>query len=119
MLKAEFLKCLPNGQLVSENDVLSPFIIYTYTFHPGLYILVPKPEQRGLQNIAIVCNQNGIRVINYKGWPQSLASKIATSVACNSDGNFKQEGINHIPTDVRDVICEQLIKKIQYQNITI
>lgn len=116
MLKADFLLQLQTGELVSKDDVLSVFDIYSNYKHSDSYILIPNEGQKGLSEVILLANTNGIRVFHKGGWPKIFVTKILGAQACKSNKNWTSIDKNSIPMHRREFICKELIKIIKYKS---
>jgi len=114
MLVPEFLLPLPSGQIISYEEILSPFDIYSYGRKYESWILIPKEEQKGLQGIIIYANETGIRVLHRNNSFGGIVSKLKTTSTCPKS-EFKKIGLVKITTDIIGNICEQLVLEIHYQ----
>ena len=117
MLKAEYRLPLPDGGNISFEEAFSPFIIYAVKKRQESYLLIPKQNQHGLKGIIIVATEAGIRICQHKGWPSTLVSKIRQMINCKDQNIILKIDYSNIPTDLQDVIVDNLIKQIPYKSI--
>ena len=110
------MKQLPSGELISYDDIFSPFEIYVVASHPNSYLLIPKQNQEELDGVVIVANSVGIRICRRGGWPKSVVPNIHTIIACKSNNKLSLVGYQSIPLQCQDVICDRLVKQIKYQS---
>lgn len=109
------MKQLPSGELISYDEIFSPFDIYVLESHTNSYILIPKQNQEGLEGVVIIANNNGIRIRRRGGWTKSVVSNIRTIIACKSTNQLSLIGYQTIPLEYQDTICAHLVKQIKYQ----
>ena len=64
MMKVEFVYPLENGGMISESEILQPFMVYRRIRKSDLnhYVLMPKLNQMKLNDIFILSNKKGIRI---------------------------------------------------------
>lgn len=117
MLESRFSLELPSGDLITYEEIFSPFEIYVTRKHLDVYILIPKPEQESLQGIVIIGNATSIRICKFKGWPRAFVPNIRQSVNCCHNNMFSLIDYANIPTDIQDTIASKLIKHISYKPI--
>ncbi len=114
MTTAEFLYTLEDGRLISESEILQPFMVYrrikkrNYNY----YVLMPKLRESGLKDIFILTDEEGIRIYN-KESNKRLYSRISKLV----DRKFNTLSIVDKFVGERKVIervCKELIRNIKY-----
>lgn len=114
MTTAEFLYTLEDGRLISESEILQPFMVYrrikkrNYNY----YVLMPKLRESGLKDIFILTDEKGIRIYN-KECNKRLYSRISKLV----DKKFNTLSIVDKFVGERKVIervCKELIRNIKY-----
>ena len=114
MTTAEFLYTLEDGRLISESEILQPFMVYrrikkrNYNY----YVLMPKLRESGLKDIFILTDEEGIRIYN-KESSKRLYSRISKLV----DKKFNTLSIVDKFVGERKVIervCKELIRNIKY-----
>lgn len=114
MTTAEFLYTLEDGRLISESEILQPFMVYrrikkrNYNY----YVLMPKLRESGLKDIFILTDEEGIRIYN-KESNKRLYSRISKLV----DKKFNTLSIVDKFVGERKVIervCKELIRNIKY-----
>lgn len=87
MLKAEFMLPLPNGDKISFDEILSPFIVYRVQ---GLikdeFLLIPKEGQTGLLKTIFMADEKGARKYdmilepNRSDIPQNIQTKVCADL---------------------------------------
>lgn len=114
MTTAEFLYTLEDGRLISESEILQPFMVYrrikkrNYNY----YVLMPRLRESGLKDIFILTDEKGIRIYN-KECNKRLYSCISKLV----DKKFNTLSIVDKFVGERKVIervCKELIRNIKY-----
>ena len=114
MTTAEFLYTLEDGRLISESEILQPFMVYrrikkrNYNY----YVLMPKLRESGLKDIFILTDEKGIRIYN-KESNKRLYSRISKLV----DRKFNTLSLVDKFVGERKVIervCKELIRNIKY-----
>lgn len=114
MTTAEFLYTLEDGRLISESEILQPFMVYrrikkrNYNY----YVLMPRLRESGLKDIFILTDEKGIRIYN-KECNKRLYSRISKLV----DKKFNTLSIVDKFVGERKVIervCKELIRNIKY-----
>ncbi len=116
MIEAKYLLKLSSGQLITYEEIYSPFSIYVDRNHRDYYILIPSLDQHHLQSVIIVANDIAIRICYHKKWPKNFVSKIRQIVNCKGNDRFEKINYNMIPMDIQGVIASKLIEQISYDN---
>lgn len=114
MTTAEFLYTLEDGRLISESEILQPFMVYRRVKkrNYNYYVLMPKLRESGLKDIFILTDEEGIRIYN-KESNKRLYSRISKLV----DKKFNTLSIVDKFVGERKVIervCKELIRNIKY-----
>ena len=62
MEKAEFGIILPNGDLISYDEILSPILVYRILgISEDRFILIPRENQKGFNNTIFLADENGVK----------------------------------------------------------
>jgi hypothetical protein len=109
MLKATYLLPLPSEELVSYEDIMAFFDIYSFAYRYSHYILIPHYNKTQCDFI-IIANPSGIRVVHKKGWPNALYASIVNLLNCKNVNKLTKTDVSRIPTDTLSIICESLLK---------
>ena len=117
MTTIEFAYPLDEGGVISESEILQPFIVYKRVrkCNPNYYVLMPKLSESGLKDIFILTDKKGIRIYN-KERDKRLYSRISKLV----DRNFNTLSLVDRFTGEREVIeriCKELIRNIKYKEV--
>lgn len=99
MLKANFGLQLPDGNLISYKEILSPFNIYRILgVNDDRFVLIPKEDQTGLQNTIFLADENGVR--KYK----------------RNNDDLQSVNFSEIPQYVLTKVCPKLVDIINYNS---
>jgi len=114
MTTIEFAYPLDDGGVISESEILRPFMVYRRVrkCNPNYYVLMPKLGEYRFKEIFILTDKKGIRIYN-KERDKRLYSRISKLV----DKNFNTLSLVDRFTSEREVIeriCKELIRKIKY-----
>ena len=95
MLTADLCYHLPDGDLISYKEILSPFSIYRLqSDNNETFVLIPKEGQDGLQNTIFLADENGVR-------------------KCDQNYDVLQRvPVSNIPQDMLIKVCEFLVNTI-------
>ena len=116
MTTAEFLYTLEDGRLISESEILQPFVVYrrikkrNYNY----YVLMPKLRESGLKEIFILTDERGIRIYNKENSKRlySCISKLVDRKYCTLQLVDRFVG----ERAVIEYVCKELIRNIKYLN---
>ena len=116
IIDIEWCKQLPDGSVIKESEILSPFSVYRDCRTNNRFLLIPQKEQRELRNVVIFANRISIRLICFGGWPKSMLTNVQMIIQCPQ--NKRLELI--VPDalgELKGMICEKLLNLFEYQNI--
>ena len=114
MMKAEFVYPLGNGEMISESEILQPFMVYRRIRKSDLnhYVLMPKLNQMELNDIFILSNKKGIRI-----YDKNIDSRLYNRINQLIDRKKNSLSlVNRFVGDraVIDKVCKELIHNINY-----
>ena len=114
MMKEEFVYPLENGGIISESEILQPFMVYRRIRKSDLnhYVLMPKLNQMELNDIFILSNKKGIRIYD-KNIDSRLYNRIKQLIDKKINSLYL---VKRFVGDqaVIDHVCKELIHNINY-----
>ena len=116
MMKAEFVYPLGNGEMISESEILQPFMVYRRIRKSDLnhYVLMPKLNQLGLKDCFILTDEKGIRIYD-KNNDCKLHYRI-TQLIDKKNNTLRLVDRFIGERAVIERVCKELINNIKYLN---
>lgn len=98
-----------DGTLLEASQVLSPFIVYKCKTKFNRFVLMPKSNQDGMNDMFIFACLSGIRVCQGKGSPFALYSKVKSMLDSESE-DLVQIKVSEMHPEIKDIVCSALAR---------